>query len=774
MTASRPSGALPAILTFLLIAFLTFLAIDQVQPPARVSASAPVTEFSSGRAMVHLRAIAQNPHPTGSPENAKVREYLVKEIKAMGVDPEVQTTTIAGSLPRRHGPWAVATVHNVVAKLRGTSNLRALLLTAHYDSVPSGPGASDDGAGVAALLETLGALKAGRPLRNDVIFLFTDAEELGLLGAKAFVEDHPWKRDAAVALNFDARGSCGPSVMFETSPKNGWLIREFAKAAPHPVTSSLLYEAYKRLPNDTDLTIFKRAGLAGLNFAYGGCWPRYHTLRDDVRALDERSLQHHGSYALALARHFGNLNLDHTAGEDAVYFSLFRRTLYYSEAAVIPLMVVVLLAFVGVMALGLRSARLTWRGITGGCLGWLAGAVAAALVSELTWLALRKTRLVSLLPYGMAYNSELYAVGFIALTIAIISAVYATLGKRTSVEDLTVGGLLWWLLLMMLASLYVRAASFAFTWPLLSSLIELGYALIRKGRESEAARALIWTLPAIVGILLFGPIPYLLLILLSTSGLLPLSLAVALLLGFLAPHLDIITAQRRWLLPGAAALVGVGLIIAGMFFHRFDAEHPRADSVFYALNADTRKAVWASSDKAPDEWTSQFFPAPPQAGSLAEWGPFEGVFMKSAAPGTSLAAPTIAPIDDLTVGDNRILHLRVMSPRQARRVWISVQNAVVLEANVNGRKIGGTDPAAQGGGSWGFFYTGLPKEGLTLTVEVKGTPPLTIKVVDQSDGLPEIQGMSFKPRPDTVMPAPWPPFDSSTLVGKSYRFEAPP
>ncbi len=107
-------------------------------------------------------------------------------------------------------------------------------------------------------------------MRNDVIFLLTDGEELGLLGAAAFVNEHPWAKDVGVALNFEARGTGGPVRMFETSEQNGWLIRRFAQAAPYPRTDSISYEIYRSLPNDTDLTVFKRHGYAGLNFAFIG------------------------------------------------------------------------------------------------------------------------------------------------------------------------------------------------------------------------------------------------------------------------------------------------------------------------------------------------------------------------------------------------------------------------------------------------------------------------------------------------------------------------
>src|SRR5205085_9205138 len=105
---------------------------------------------------------------------------------------------------------------------------RALMLAAHYGSGPTGPGASEDAAGVASLLETLRALKSGPPLKNDLVVIFSDAEELGLVGAHAFADENPWMKDVALVLNFEARGSSGPSMMFETSDGNGAPIPELA------------------------------------------------------------------------------------------------------------------------------------------------------------------------------------------------------------------------------------------------------------------------------------------------------------------------------------------------------------------------------------------------------------------------------------------------------------------------------------------------------------------------------------------------------------------
>jgi hypothetical protein len=292
------SAFVVGVLTCLLITLLVAFSIYRQTPPAAVPATASLAVFSSARAMQRLEVIAQKPHPMGSLEHARVRSYILNALTTAGLKPEVQETTAINS--DENGRIRAGTVQNILARLPGTANTKAVLLAGHYDSVPNGSGASDDGAAVAAMLETVSALKAGAPLKNDVIFLFTDGEEPGLLGSHAFVAEHPWAKDAGLVLNFEARGTSGPAIMFETSDRNGWLIKEFAKAAPHPIAHSLAYEIYRLLPNDTDLTVFKKAQMPGLNFAYINGLTNYHTQLDSTKEINESSLQNECAYELSL------------------------------------------------------------------------------------------------------------------------------------------------------------------------------------------------------------------------------------------------------------------------------------------------------------------------------------------------------------------------------------------------------------------------------------------------------------------------------------------
>ena len=661
-----------------------------------------------------------------------------------------------------------ATVSNVMARLQGEASTRPVMLAAHYDSVPSGPGASDDGSGAATLLETARALESGPRLPNDVIFLFTDGEELGLLGAQAFVNEHPWAREPGVVLNFEARGACGPSILFETSSNNGWLMRQFAGAAPSPVTASFAGEVYKRLPYGTDFTVFKRAGLAGLNFAYVGCFPRYHTLGDSVKNLDPRSLQHQGSYALALARKFGTLDLARTSAPDAVYFNLGRWIVRYSEAGALPLLLFSLLLLVVVVTIGFRHRHLQWSGLAAGFLGWLATAVVAAIVCLLVWRALRATRWVSGLPYGTAYNGDFYAWAFVAITVAVAAALYGRLFRSFNVESLALGALLGWAALAAPVVLGAPEASYLFVWPLIASLIEMAYAFARRHRQGRAEGILLWTLPAVVGILLCGGLPYLVIMLEDARAIVPLVVTVSLLLGLLLPQLHIMAVGWRSGLAAVATLAALALIVAGAAASGYDPDHPRADSIFYALDADTGKASWLSADRRPDSWTAQYLTGRLEKTSLDQLALGGRPLIESPAEAVAITPPDLTTLDDITLGDSRLMRFRLTFAPNARLVWVKVDRAPVSDAQVNGKKITGSGSAPAAG--WLLVYAAPPRDGLLLTIEVGASSSPVLRVFEDCDGLPALPGKNFAPRPPDLMPAPMLlPLDSSTVISKSFE-----
>src|SRR5882724_313858 len=300
----NPKGDKTGIFILLVLLVLVFFTIHSASPPAPVPRTVADTAFSAERAGDYINEIAKSPHGIGTPEHDSVKQYIRSVCDQLGMQTNIQTAT---SVHAFRNIVVAGKVNNIIARIKGTSNTKAVLIMGHYDSQPNTPGAGDDAAAVGAMLETARALKGSPPLQNDIIFLFTDGEEMGLLGSQAFVNDTSLLHEVGLVMNFDGRGNAGVSISFEVNPENGWVMNEFAKAAPYPVANSFSYEVYKRLPNFTDYTVFKAEGITGINSGIVEGFANYHSMTDVPSSLDLGSVQHYGANMLALAKHFGNL-----------------------------------------------------------------------------------------------------------------------------------------------------------------------------------------------------------------------------------------------------------------------------------------------------------------------------------------------------------------------------------------------------------------------------------------------------------------------------------
>lgn len=757
----------------LCLAFAAYLAISLPAPPPAVPADAPPTEFSSGRAMNDLRAITRKTHPIGTPAAAEVRDYLFNRLSSLGVTPEIQQATVVN---RTSLPYRAGTVQNVVARLPGTESRKAILLTGHYDSAPGSFGASDDGAAVVALLETLRALKTGAPLKNDVIFLFTDGEEAGLLGAGGFLLEHRWMKDVGLVLNFEARGNIGPSIMFETSGPNGWLIKQFASVAPRPVASSLGYNVYRLLSFNTDLSVYKEANTSGFNFAFIEGVTHYHSALDNYESLDERSLQHHGSYALALTRHFGNLSLEQTKEPNAVYFDLFGRVLvHYPISWAIVFTALTVLLFVRVVVLGFKKGLLSASRIALGFLSFLLCLGAAAAAALLLWRGLILLHNdYHTIPQGVPYNSQFYLLALVSLAVGIAATVFLFLRKNLGVPNLSIGSLLCWLLLLLLGSFYAPGVSFLLMWPLLFSLLGLGLYFHYGSADAVSTKLfIVLTLCAIPGAVLLAPAIY------NISVAIPLSLSWSVMLlvvlgvGLLIPHLSMLAGKEKWLLPLVALLCCVVLVVIGSFTSKYDTQHPAPTNVFYGLNADTGEAAWVSGDEQLNTWTAQLFPNSQERRPLTALHPLASMgFFQQPAPAEALAAPEITLLGDSSNDGARTLRLQIKSPRQAPIILLYVDaSARVRGAKVNGKHVNFSPATAQGKASspWSLRYFALPPEGIELALDIMSDKPIQVRAVDQSYGLPALSPLTTNPRPENLTPSP-DSYSDSTLVSKTFTF----
>jgi hypothetical protein len=517
---------------------IAWLAIDLQKPPPALGANAPDELFSAARAQKHVAQIARAPHPAGSPEARRVCQILVRELAQLGLEPAVQDASDPATQ-----------VHNVVARLAGAGppGKKALLLCAHYDSVPEGPGAGDNASGVAVVLETLRALKAGPSLQRDVIVLFDDGEENGLVGSEIFVNEHPWAREVGVVINLDARGNSGPSFMFETSDDNGWLIRQYAQAIPHPLATSISMDIYRRLPNSTDLTVFKRAGMAGLNFAFSAGLAYYHTPEDTPENLDPRTLQHQGENALAMARRLGQLDLEAPTGKDVIYTSILSRiVLSYPKSWALPLAAFAALLFLAVITVGLRTGRLSLSDLAAGAGVSLAAMCAAPIALALLFGVGFLWDLVGSLFYGTRIHWLKFDVailtGCATLTAAVTLALKRWSAGARSLSALSSGALCWWLALTLFSAWWLPGGSYLFVWPTLFGVVGLGVSLgARAGTTVERVTTLLCATPALV---LFPPLFRNMFDALSLNQAMPGMILVTLFLGTMLPALEPLIVPR--------------------------------------------------------------------------------------------------------------------------------------------------------------------------------------------------------------------------------------
>jgi hypothetical protein len=352
------------------------LAIIGTTPPRAVPASAPATAFSAARAMADVRAIGHTPHPAGSAEHERVRDYLTGRLAGLGFTVSTTSSAIsaagAKAFRKQNGAAApLSTITDIVAIRRGCDPaLPAVMLMAHYDSVVGSPAAADDSAGVSSVLEAARAIAASGPARRDMIVLLTDGEELGLDGARAFFAGNPLREHVGVIVNLETRGGGGRASMFETGEGNGAMMRLFAGAVRRPVATSLSVFVYKHLPNDTDLTIAKAHGFPGFNFAFIGRPSQYHSPSAVPAALDQGALQDMGRQVLDLAR--GLLDAPALPGRapDRVFFDAFGLVLIAYPAWAGWLL---LGAAIGFYAVG------AWRRVSPGTAAWGAATTLALL-----------------------------------------------------------------------------------------------------------------------------------------------------------------------------------------------------------------------------------------------------------------------------------------------------------------------------------------------------------------------------------------------------------
>ena len=738
------------------------------KPPKAKDAEAPLTEFSAERAFSHIEAIAQKPHMMSTDEHRKVREYIIDECEKLGLETSVQATTAIFDF---RGSVSAGYVYNVVAVLKGKEDGPALMVTGHYDSQPNTLGAADDGVAIASMLEAARVLKELPQLKNDVIFLFSDGEESGLFGAQAFVKEHPLRDRIGLVLNLEARGSKGTSFTYEVSENNGWIMREYGKAVRYPIASSLAYEVYKLMSNNSDFTVHKMAGYSGFNTAFIEDYVDYHSMTDSPENLDLRSLQHQGTYVLDISKHFGELDLVDPKSPDLVYFNIWGfKMVSYPKSWNLFIIVLILILFIGVLIFGIRNKEISvWRFLVSFLvfvvgLGLSLGAVYLLAKGIKNWYPW----------YNNFYDANFYNVSYYFAVFSFVclfffSLIYAILIKKLKQINLWMGVLLFGVILMNGIELYIPTGLFLAAGPLLLILSFLLISFIFKWKDDQRRKQILLTIlfiPIITSIL---PMVKILFVTFSLGMAFGGAFLMVLLIGCVLPALLSAIKAQRWF------PMMLSLVLAIMFFllahinSGYTPDKPLQSKLMYVQNVDTDESLWVAPIGYMDDWKAYFFDDAKEE-ALTEIFPHAGrVRLKNKAAWTPVEEPELQVIMDTICDGKRILTLNIASCRGGENAQFYIhKDAEITHMFINHLEL--TDQAffeVNYGDYYFFNFYGMQEEGLELMIYSKPEVEFELIMLDKKLGLPIFE--ENQKMPANIIPAAG--YEANQhVVRKSWRF----
>ena len=590
----------------------SWLSIFSLQPFNISNLNEKPENFSTLRAYEHVKQISKKPHYIGSENHSVVRNYLINELEKLGLTVQTQK---GFSFSNRSLTLTIP--ENIIARIEGANQSDdALLLLSHYDSaVHSSYGASDAASGVATILETLRAYQEkGKKPKNDIIILFSDAEEVGLNGAQLFADKHPWAEDVKLVLNFEARGSGGPSNMIiETNYGNKNLISNFSNAKPEfPVASSLMYNIYKLLPNDTDSTVFREElDVPSFFFAFIDDHYDYHTAEDIPESLDKKSLAHQGSYLEATLNYFSNSNLNTLKSDtNNVYFNFpFIGIITYPYIISPYLIFLSLILLVTGCIFGLRTKKMSIKSILNGFLAFSSTLIISFIIGYIGWESIEfiypeyKEYL-----QGFTPNGHYYILGFVLLVISVYFYIYHRFFKYLQIKNAIVAPIFYWLVINFLLLIYLPGGTF-FVLPLLLSIF-IWFIYLNYRRFSLFLISLI-LLPII-----FINVPYIksFPVGLGLNSIYVSCVFSILTIGLLMPL--ILPLRNKKTVSFITLISSIVFFLVAHFNSNFNKDSPKPNSLVYYIDHDNKKAYWKTYDQILDSWTKPYFDKESQSSGI--------------------------------------------------------------------------------------------------------------------------------------------------------------
>ena len=715
------------------------------------------TDFSIDNALYHLKNISQKPHYTGSSEHKEVQNYLVDELTKLGLEPEIQYQTAINKKWR-----AATTTENILARIKGTENSKALLLLTHYDSNPhSSLGASDAGSGVVTILEGIRAyLAANKTPKNDIIILFSDAEELGLLGAQAFVENHPWAKDIGLVLNFEARGSGGSSYMLmETNGKNKKLLTKFLNANPnYPAANSLMYGVYKKLPNDTDLTIFREKGnINGFNFAFIDDHFDYHTEQDSYERLNRETLLHQADYFTTSLNYFANEDLTNLNSDtDYIYVNFpFMKLLTYPFSWVLPMLILASIIFIALIFVGISRKKLTIIGMLKGFIPYTSSLIICIGISYSLWklLLIVHPQYTDML-HGFTYNGYQYIIAFTFLNLWIIFKIYNLL-KEQKTTDLLIAPITFGLIFNYIIYKILPGAGF-FIIPVYITLFILAFLLLTNIKKKS--RYILFAIISIPTIYIIAPMIQLFPVALGLKTLFISAILLVLLFGFTLPIFHQEKQKNGW--QTLTGLVSLIFFTIATFNSGFSLEKKKPNSLVFIQNSDTNTSYWVSHNKTLDGYTKQFFNEDsPQGGNNLIAGnskyntPFN-YYEKTENKNISISNITIN--QDTIISNQRNVSLTITPTRKIDRYELVTNSKITLSNfTINGTLYDSGKAFSNEKGTLLVYQMANTDKALNLSFSIDKSFSPDIILNEISNDLLSNPKFHIKPRSEVMMPMPF-------------------
>jgi hypothetical protein len=776
--------------SLLFLAAVIGLSYYTLMPQWGATTEKPLSEFSTKRALAQVAVLSKKAHYVGAENHKNVGLYLESELQKLGLKPQIQegyTLSDFGTLVKSR---------NIMARINGTDNTKALLLLSHYDSAPHSKslGAGDDGSGIATILEVLRAFLYNKtPHKNDIIILFTDAEELGLNGAALFVTQHQWAKEIRLVLNFEARGTSGPSYMLmEVNKGNQDLVRAFAAAkVPFPASNSLMYSIYKMLPNDTDLTVFREEGkIQGLNFAFIDDHFNYHTQQDDLQHLNPNTLAHQGTYLMPLLQYFSNSNLTTlNAKADDVYFNIPFCFVNYPFSWVLP-MLFVLIGFFGLLVfIGFGKRILNRKAISKGFLLFLGYLVTVGLVGFFGWKMLLHfyPQYLDIL-HGFTYNGHYYITAFVFLCLAIGFLFYSPTVAEKETMNYAVAPLFVWILIYAGIALLLPGAGF-FMIPVMTSLLGFSYFILTQ--KPNKTVSLLMSVPAI---LVFVPFITMFPIGLGLKIMYGSLLLVGLVFGLLLPVFGAFSKKGLWAL--FLFVVSIIFFVQAHVNSEYQYGKAKPNSLVYLLDADAKKATWTTYDVNLDEWTKKYLGENPKEVSGDNQNPLYSKYhskftFSNAAPLKAIPKPTIAFLTDSVAGSQRYFKIRITPNRNVNRYDVFANEQMNLNHfYANGvKEIGQTETRYHRTSKKVLTYYVVDNAPLEMQFSIDIKSIFDMDVMESSFDLLENPQFHIEKRAPWMMPTPFvlndaiiikqkikpgtPPVSSTTVAPKKKLLNVP-